>query len=131
MSNARTLVIVNEKIAIRVIGTVIPTLIAGLTLSTLGILLSSPEQWTRHIPAGIAVVILLFSQWFVWRGHIRTAANLLIGMMCIALLTGLGLSISYFIVTEDHHGTLAVQSTPGTGTTFTICLPLNRRSAHV
>jgi len=38
--------------------------------------------------------------------------------------TGLGLSVSYFIVTENHAGILAVDSTPGRGTVFTIKLPL-------
>ncbi|RJP76272.1 MAG: PAS domain S-box protein [Desulfobacteraceae bacterium] len=38
--------------------------------------------------------------------------------------TGLGLSISYFIVTEDHGGEMSVESFPGEGTTFRICLPI-------
>jgi PAS domain S-box-containing protein len=38
--------------------------------------------------------------------------------------TGLGLSVSYFIVTEQHRGSLDVSSHPGEGTCFTICLPL-------
>ncbi|MCP5108748.1 MAG: PAS domain S-box protein [bacterium] len=38
--------------------------------------------------------------------------------------TGLGLSVSYFIITENHRGTMEVISTPGRGTTFTIRLPL-------
>ena len=37
--------------------------------------------------------------------------------------TGLGLSVSYFIVTENHGGTLTVRSTPGVGTCFSIHLP--------
>ncbi|MFW5711069.1 MAG: sensor histidine kinase [Spirochaetota bacterium] len=37
--------------------------------------------------------------------------------------TGLGLSISYFIITENHGGSLEVQSTEGEGTTFIIRLP--------
>jgi PAS domain S-box-containing protein len=37
--------------------------------------------------------------------------------------TGLGLSVSYFIVTENHKGTMAVESTPGKGTKFIIRLP--------
>jgi signal transduction histidine kinase len=41
----------------------------------------------------------------------------------VGLGTGLGLSVSYFIVTENHQGTMAVESTPGTGTKFIICLP--------
>jgi signal transduction histidine kinase/CheY-like chemotaxis protein len=40
--------------------------------------------------------------------------------------TGLGLSISYFIITEDHKGTLSVFSTEGQGTEFTIKLPLHK-----
>jgi signal transduction histidine kinase len=40
--------------------------------------------------------------------------------------SGLGLSVSYGIVTA-HGGTIAVQSTPGVGTTFTIRLPQPRR----
>jgi PAS domain S-box-containing protein len=37
--------------------------------------------------------------------------------------TGLGLSVSYFIITEDHGGTLSVESTSGGGTRFVIKLP--------
>ncbi len=37
---------------------------------------------------------------------------------------GLGLSVCYFIITEKHHGSMKVSSTPGEGTKFTICLPL-------
>ena len=37
--------------------------------------------------------------------------------------TGLGLSLSYDIITKGHGGTLAVESQPGQGTTFTITLP--------
>ncbi|MFH2057378.1 MAG: PAS domain S-box protein [Pseudomonadota bacterium] len=37
--------------------------------------------------------------------------------------TGLGLSVSYFIITENHGGTMDVVSTPGKGATFNICLP--------
>jgi PAS domain S-box-containing protein len=38
--------------------------------------------------------------------------------------TGLGLSVSYFIVTEDHGGTLSVESQPGEGTRFIVRLPV-------
>ncbi|MET0106420.1 MAG: ATP-binding protein [Sedimenticola sp.] len=38
--------------------------------------------------------------------------------------TGLGLSVSYFIVTQEHKGELRVESEPGEGTRFTICLPM-------
>jgi CheY-like chemotaxis protein len=38
--------------------------------------------------------------------------------------TGLGLSVSYFIVTEDHGGTMSVESCPGAGTRFVIRLPV-------
>jgi len=38
--------------------------------------------------------------------------------------TGLGLSISYDIV-KKHGGVIHVESTPGSGTTFTVVLPLN------
>ncbi len=38
--------------------------------------------------------------------------------------TGLGLSISYFIITEDHGGSMQVESQPGEGTRFSISLPL-------
>ncbi len=41
--------------------------------------------------------------------------------------TGLGLSISYQIVVEGHGGTLDCESLPGTGTTFTIQLPIQCR----
>ena len=40
--------------------------------------------------------------------------------------TGLGLSIAYGIVTR-HHGTIAVESREGAGTTFTIRLPVEAR----
>ncbi|MEJ2638950.1 MAG: ATP-binding protein, partial [Desulfosarcinaceae bacterium] len=39
--------------------------------------------------------------------------------------TGLGLSVSYFIITENHKGSLTVMSEPGKGSTFVIELPMN------
>jgi len=41
--------------------------------------------------------------------------------------TGLGLSVSYFIVVENHGGTLDVVSEAGQGATFIIRLPLERK----
>jgi PAS domain S-box-containing protein len=43
--------------------------------------------------------------------------------------TGLGLSISYDIVTQQHGGTIAVDSVPGEFTEFTIRLPRNDQAA--
>lgn len=40
--------------------------------------------------------------------------------------TGLGLSIAYFVITNNHDGTIEVDSTPGQGTRITIRLPLER-----
>ena len=40
--------------------------------------------------------------------------------------TGLGLSVSYFIVTNNHGGSLKVESAPGRGARFIIRLPLNQ-----
>jgi signal transduction histidine kinase len=40
--------------------------------------------------------------------------------------TGLGLSVSYFIITENHKGTMAVESAPGKGTTFILRLPIKQ-----
>jgi len=42
--------------------------------------------------------------------------------------TGLGLSISYNII-QKHNGEITVNSIPGRGTTFTICLPLEQSNA--
>ena len=41
--------------------------------------------------------------------------------------TGLGMSVSYFIITENHDGEMAVESTPGKGTKFIIRLPIERK----
>ena len=41
----------------------------------------------------------------------------------VGIGTGLGLSVSYFIITEQHRGTITVHSTPGKGSRFTIRLP--------
>jgi two-component system NtrC family sensor kinase len=43
--------------------------------------------------------------------------------------TGLGLSVSYGIV-QGHNGTIAVDSTPNVGTTFTVTLPVSHQSAQ-
>ena len=40
--------------------------------------------------------------------------------------TGLGLSVSYFIITQNHGGTMDVASSPGKGSNFIIRLPLER-----
>ncbi len=40
--------------------------------------------------------------------------------------TGLGLSVSYFIITENHHGTMTVESIVGKGSKFKIMLPLEQ-----
>jgi signal transduction histidine kinase len=44
--------------------------------------------------------------------------------------TGLGLSFSYFIVTENHGGTLSVTSSPGAGSRFVIELPSGEGRRH-
>ncbi len=41
--------------------------------------------------------------------------------------TGLGLSVSYFIITENHSGTMEVKSSPGMGAKFIIRLPIERK----
>ncbi|THB75868.1 MAG: HAMP domain-containing protein [Desulfobacteraceae bacterium] len=40
--------------------------------------------------------------------------------------TGLGLAVSYFIITENHKGTIEVHSSPGRGTNFVIKLPYHK-----
>jgi PAS domain S-box-containing protein len=42
--------------------------------------------------------------------------------------TGLGLSVSYFIIAEEHRGTLSVESNPGGGARFIIRLPFGEAS---
>lgn len=42
--------------------------------------------------------------------------------------TGLGLSVSYGII-QGHNGSIAVDSTPNVGTTFTVTLPVSHQSA--
>jgi len=42
----------------------------------------------------------------------------------VGMGTGLGLSVSYFIITENHQGTMNVVSEPGKGAVFIIRLPL-------
>ena len=41
--------------------------------------------------------------------------------------TGLGLSVSYFIITENHGGSLSVESFPGRGAKFIIRLPIKKQ----
>jgi polar amino acid transport system substrate-binding protein len=44
--------------------------------------------------------------------------------------TGLGLSVSYFIVTENHGGSMRVHSVPGKGTCFSIRIPFERQQVR-
>jgi PAS domain S-box-containing protein len=44
--------------------------------------------------------------------------------------TGLGLSVSYFIVTEQHKGSIAVFSSTGEGSCFVVRLPLYGENRH-
>jgi PAS domain S-box-containing protein len=41
----------------------------------------------------------------------------------VGIGTGLGLSVAYFIVTEQHQGTMSVETAPGQGARFVIRLP--------
>lgn len=43
--------------------------------------------------------------------------------------TGLGLSVSYFIITNNHFGSIRAESSPGKGSRFIIQLPLKRCEA--
>ncbi len=43
----------------------------------------------------------------------------------VGLGTGLGLSVSYFIITENHNGTLLVESSENEGSTFIVSLPIS------
>ncbi|MGE5342614.1 MAG: two-component system sensor histidine kinase NtrB [Candidatus Omnitrophota bacterium] len=45
----------------------------------------------------------------------------------IGMGTGLGLSMSYFIITQNHQGTLEVESEPGKGSNFIIRLPAHKK----
>ncbi len=45
--------------------------------------------------------------------------------------TGLGLSVSYFIITEQHAGSISVSSKSGRGACFSIRLPLSGRGKYV
>lgn len=45
----------------------------------------------------------------------------------VGLGTGLGLSVSYFIITENHGGSMSVETPPGGGVRFIIELPKNNK----
>ena len=45
--------------------------------------------------------------------------------------TGLGLSVSYFIITENHGGTMNVFSSPGKGARFSIRIPFEHRKERL
>ena len=47
----------------------------------------------------------------------------------VGMGTGLGLSVSYFIIKENHGGSMTVESRLGEGTKFIINLPLKRKWA--
>lgn len=42
----------------------------------------------------------------------------------VGIGTGLGLSVSYFIISNNHDGSIDLESSPGNGATFTIRLPI-------
>jgi PAS domain S-box-containing protein len=44
--------------------------------------------------------------------------------------TGLGLSVAYYLIHEQHHGSIDVESQPGKGTCFIINLPLKQAIAN-
>jgi signal transduction histidine kinase len=44
--------------------------------------------------------------------------------------TGLGLSVSYFIITENHGGSMNLTSAPGQGACFSIRIPFEHRKAR-
>ncbi len=48
----------------------------------------------------------------------------------VGIGTGLGLSVSYFIVTQNHGGTMDVSSSPGKGSNFIIRLPLEHKGTQ-
>lgn len=45
--------------------------------------------------------------------------------------TGLGLSVSYYIIHDEHQGTINVESTPGKGTKFIIQLPVEGADGNI
>jgi len=49
----------------------------------------------------------------------------------IGIGTGLGLSVSYFIITNNHNGSMEAHSEPGRGTRFIIRLPFSEEAASV
>lgn len=49
----------------------------------------------------------------------------------VGMGTGLGLSVSFFIITNHHQGQMRVQSNIGSGTRFTIMLPLSGSTPEV
>ncbi|MGE5371835.1 MAG: ATP-binding protein [Solirubrobacterales bacterium] len=46
----------------------------------------------------------------------------------VGIGTGLGLSVSYYIIANNHHGTMGVESRPGEGTRLIIRIPISGRS---